>query len=140
MTVPESAISLALLELREVERADRLGDQLAIPVGVELLADHDRRRREREVGDLRPNLVERPHRLRGDLTPRVLEPALPLGLGLLAHALLHRLPRVPRLGEDLLGLAARLLHQRPVLFEELAGLGARVLGLLDRAANLLAPL
>src|SRR4051794_14939446 len=91
------AISLTLLELREVEQADRLGDQLAIAIGVELLADHDRRRRERQVGDLGSNLVERPHGLCSDLAPRVLEPALPLGLGLLAHALLHRLARVPRL-------------------------------------------
>src|SRR5438034_7645229 len=33
--------------------------------------------------------------------------------------------RVPRLGEDLLGLSARLLHQRTVLLEEVARLGAR---------------
>ena len=78
--------------------------------------------------------------LGGDLLARLLEPALPLLLGLLAHAQLHRLARAPRLGEDLLRLAARLADQLAVLLEQLARLVARVVGLLDRAADLLAPL
>src|SRR5581483_11485234 len=93
-----------LLQPREVERADRLRDELAVAVGVELLADDDRRRLEREVCDLGADLLER---------------ALPFGLGLLAHPLLHRVARLPRRGEDSLGVALRLPDQRAVLLEQL---------------------
>src|SRR5438477_11647850 len=104
-----------LLEAREVQRADRVGDQLAIALGVERPADDARGRFDRELGDLGADLVESPRRLCGDLPARLLEPALPLLLGVVAHALLHRLARVPRLGEDLLRLAPSLAHQRAVL-------------------------
>src|SRR6266536_432407 len=126
------------LELREVERADRLGDELAVAVGVELSADDDRRRLERQVGDLGADPIERTRRLRSDLAPRVLEPPLPLGLGLLTHAQLHRLARAPGLGEYMLRVSARLVHEGAVLLEQLSRLGARVLSLLDRLADLLA--
>ena len=105
----------------------------------QLPADDDRGRLERQVGDLGADLLERARRLGGDLAPRLLEPALPLGLRLLAHALLHRLARRARLGEDLLGLSTRLAHERPMLLEQLPRLGTRIVRLLDRAADLLAP-
>ena len=92
---------LASSSREKSRRADRLADQLAVAVGVELLADDDRRRLEREVGDLRADLLERAGRLGCDLAARLLEPALTLDLGLLAHALLHRVARLARLGEDL---------------------------------------
>src|SRR5439155_11060022 len=86
------------------------------------------------------DLLECAARLRGDLAPRLLEPALALTLGLLAHPLLHRLPRLPGLAEDLLRLAPGLGHQRAVLLEQPPGLGAGVVRLFDRAADLLAAL
>src|SRR5258706_2875299 len=127
-----------VLQTGEVERADRLRDELAVASAVELLADDDRRRLEREVGDLGADLLERTRGLRGDLATRLLEAALPFGLRLCAHALLHRPGRVASLGEDLLAVASRLVHQLAVLLEQLPGLLARGLRLLDRAANLLA--
>src|SRR5206468_5532794 len=93
---------------------------------------------ERQLGDLRADLVERARRLGRDLLARLLEPALPLLLGLVAHPLLHRLAGAPRLGQDLLRVAASLLHQRPVLLEQPARLVARVVGLLERASDLVA--
>src|SRR5262252_2101534 len=105
----------ALLQPREVESRDRLGDELAVAVGVERPPDDPRGRLEREVGDLRPDLLERTRGLGRDLLARLLEPALPFGLGLLAHPLLHRLPRLAGLGEDLLALAARFGDQLLVL-------------------------
>src|SRR4051794_34756339 len=82
---PSSLRSL-LLQPREVERADRLRDELAVAVRVELLPDDDRGRFEREIRDLVADLLERTLRLRRDLAARLLEAALALGLGLLAHA------------------------------------------------------
>src|SRR6266566_1043483 len=69
--------------------------------------------------------------------PGLLDPALPLGLGLFAHPVLHRVASAPGLGEDLLRLAARLADQLLVLFEQAARLLARVFRLLEREANLL---
>src|SRR3954451_9946900 len=130
--------SFPVLQPREVERADGLRDELAVAVGVELLADDDRRRLEREGCDLVAYLIERTLRLGRDLAARLLEPALALGLGLLAHPRLPRLTRLPRLREDLLRVAARLLHERAVLLEELPCFCAGVVRLLDRARDLLA--
>src|SRR5207247_2316536 len=92
------------------------------------------------VCDLGADLLERTRRFRGDLAPRLLEAALPFGLRLLAHSVLHRHRRLPRIGEDLLGVASRLVHELAVLLEQLAGLVACVLRIPDRAANLFAAL
>src|SRR5262249_34680306 len=129
-----------VLQPREVERADGLRDQLAIAVGIELLADDDRRCLERQVRDLRADLLERALRLGRDLAARLLEAPLPFGLGLLAHALLHRLARLARLREDPLRVAPRLADQRSVLLEQPPRLVARVVRLFDRAADVLAAL
>src|SRR5215831_18893799 len=90
----------ALLQPREVEACNGLLDQLLVALRVERAADHPRRRLEREIGDLGADLLEGACRLGRDLLARLLEPPLPLGLRLLAHPLLHRLPRLARLGED----------------------------------------
>src|SRR5437867_2459658 len=90
-SAPPRAALHRLLEAREVERADRVGDQLAVAGRVERPADDARGGLERQVGDLGPDLVERPCRLGGDLLARFLEPALALLLGLVAHPPLHRL-------------------------------------------------
>src|SRR6478735_5886091 len=71
-------------ELREVELADRLVDQPAV-VGVgERLPGHLRRGDQRQVGDLRADLLERAARLGLDLAVGLLHPPLPVDLGLLA--------------------------------------------------------
>src|SRR5918996_1671117 len=57
-----------LLERGEVELGDRLVDQTPLVVGVEDLAGDARGRREGQLGDLAPDLVERALRLRVDLT------------------------------------------------------------------------
>ena len=102
---------------------------------VTLLGGH-----EREVRDLGADLLERALRSRPRSARRVLEPALPVGLGLLPDPLAERVGDAARLGEDLLRLAAGLRDQRAVLLEQLAGLVARVLGLLDRLADPVAAL
>src|SRR5947209_7646742 len=129
-----------LLETREVERADRLADELAIAVGVERATDDTRRSLEREVGDLVANLLERACGLGRDLLARLLEPALPLGLGLLFHALLHRIARLAGLGEDLLRLTSGGTDELLVLLEEALRLVACVLGGLDRVGDRRLPL
>ena len=93
-----------------------------------------------ELGHLGADLLERADRLGLDLLARLLEPALPVGLGLLAGALALRVGDLARLGEDLPRLALRLADQLLVLLEQPARLGARVLGLLDRGADALAAL
>ena len=67
-----------------------------------------------------------------DLALGLLEPALAVLLGLLAHPLALGVGELARLGEDRLGLAARLADQRPVLLEQAARLLAGAVGLLDR--------
>ena len=84
-----------------------------------------------ELRDLGADLLERSARLCLDLTARLLEAALAVGLGVLAHAALVRLANLPRLGEDLLGLALRLRDQLTVLFEKIPRLAARVIRLLE---------
>ena len=84
------------------------------------------------LGDLAADLLERAARLGLDLLRRVVEPALPLRLELLLHPVPLRVGDPAGLGEDLLGVAAGRLDQRPVLLEQLPGLGAGVVGLLDR--------
>src|SRR5436190_6849199 len=123
-----------LLQAGEVEGPDRLGDQLAVAVGVERPADDPRGGLQRQLRDLRPDLLERARRLGRDLAPRLLEPALPLRLGLVAHPPLHRLTRAASFLEDLLGLPARLPHQLSVLLEQASRLVARRVGLVERAA------
>src|SRR5215468_6904561 len=136
-----TAIGLGrLLQAREVEAGDRLFDQSLVALGVERAADHPRGRLERELGDLGADLLERARGLGRDLLPRLLEPALPLGLRLVAHALLHRLPRLARLGEDRLALAARLRDELLVLLEQSLRLVACVVCCLDRLLDVLAPL
>src|SRR5262245_27613011 len=97
-----------LLQAREIEARDGLLDQLLVALRIERAAHDPRRSLEREIGHLCSDLLERAGRLGRDLLPRLLEPPLPLGLRLLPHPLLHRLPRLARLGEDRLALAARL--------------------------------
>ena len=135
-----TATSSLALQRREVEVADRVLDQLAVVVAVEHLAGHLRGRDERELGDLGADLLERADRLGLDLLARLLEPALPVGLDLLLGALALRLGDLARLGEDLPRLALGLADQLLVLLEQPAGLGARVLRLLDRGADALAAL
>src|SRR5581483_6931393 len=130
----------ALLQAREVEAGDRLGDQLLVALRVERPADDPRRRLERQVGDLVADLLESARRLGGDLLARLLEPPLPLGLRLLAHPLLHRLARLARLGEDRLRLATRLADQLLVLLEQPLRLVARLVRRRDRPLDVLAPL
>ena len=125
------------LERGEVELADRVLDQLAVVVAVEHLAGHLRGRQQRQLGHLGADLLERADRLGLDLLARVLEPALPVGLGLLAGALALRVADLAGLGEDRPGLALRLADQLLVLLEQPPGLGACVLGLLDRGADAL---
>src|SRR5215471_13667098 len=130
----------ALLQPREVEAGDGLFDQLVVALRVELATNAPRRGLEREVGDLGADLLERPRRLGRDLLPRLLEPALPFGLRLLAHPLLHRLPRLTRLGEDRFALSARLGDELLVLLEQPLRLVARVVRGLDRLLYRQAPL
>ena len=83
-----------------------------------------------------PDLLERALRLRRDLAPRLLEPALAVGVRLLLDALALRLGDLPRLGEDRLGVASRLRRSAAlVLLEQPACLLARLVGLLDRSAG-----
>ena len=107
-----------LLQAREVEARDRLFDQLLVALRVERPPDDSRGRLEREVGDLGADLLERARGLGRDLLARLLEPTLPLGLGLLAHPLLHRLAGLARLGQDRLALAPCLGDQLLVLLEQ----------------------
>src|SRR5437660_10708429 len=128
------------LEHREVELGDRVVDQAAVVLVGEHLARDLRGGRERQLRDLAPDLLERALRLGRDLAPRLLDPAFALLLGLLLHAALHRLGHLARLGEDLLGLVARLSDQRAVLLEQPPRLVARVVGLLERLPDAVAAL
>ena len=96
-----SAVSLPSLERGEVEPLDRLLDQAALVVGVEHLADDALGRLDGEVGDLGADLVDRARGLGLDLPARLLEPPLPLDLGLLLRALELGIGDLARLGEDL---------------------------------------
>src|SRR5438094_9446153 len=118
-----------VLEHREIELRDRVVDQAPVVLVGQHLARDLRGGRERQLGDLAPDLLERALRLGRDLAPRLLDPALALFLGLLLHAALHRLRDLARLGEDLFRLVPRLSDQRAVLLEQLACLVARVVGL-----------
>ena len=123
----------------EVEALDRLADEAPLILGVEHLADDALGRLDREVGHLGADLADRPDGLRVDLLARVLEPALPLDLGLLLRALDLRLGHLAGLGEDVLDrLRPGLGEDRAVLLEQLAGLVPGVVGLLDRLADAVA--
>src|SRR5579875_222901 len=129
-----------LLQAGEVEAGDRLLDQGAVALGVEGAPDDAGSGLQGEVGDLGADLLQRPRRLGGDLPPRLLEAALPLGFGLLAHPLLHRLARAAGLGQDRLGLALGLPDQAAVLLEQPLCLVACLVGRLDRPPDRLAAL
>ena len=86
-----------------------------------------------EVGDLGADLLERALRLGLDLLARLLEPALALGLGLLLRALDLRVGDLARLREDRPRHRPSPGRSAAVLLEQLAGLVAGVVGLLDRA-------
>ena len=73
-----------------------------------------------------------------DLALRLLEPALAVLLGLLAHPLALGVGDLARLREDRLGLALRLADQLTVLLEQAARLLAGAVGLLDRLLDPLA--
>src|SRR5215470_9938840 len=135
-----TAIGLGrLLQAREVEAGDRLFDQSLVALGVEGAADHPRGRLERELGDLGADLFERAGGLGRDLLARLLEPALPLGLRLFSHPGLHGFARLARLGEDRLGLTARLRDELLVLLQQLLRLVARLVGRLDGVPDRLLP-
>ena len=67
-----------------------------------------------------------------DLLARVLEPPLPLDLGLVLRPLDLGVGDLARLGEDLGRLRPRLGEDGAVLLEQLAGLVAGVVRLVDR--------
>src|SRR5439155_905374 len=73
-----------------------------------------------------------------DLPPGLLEAALPVLLGLGPHALALGVGDLARLGEDLLRLRLRLPDQAAVLLEQPPRLVARIVGLVDRAADAVA--
>ena len=129
-----------LLQRGEVELGDRLVDEPALVLGVEHLAGDARGRLEREVGDLGADQVERALRLGVDLALRLLEPARALDLGLLLHALDLRVGDLARVREDVRRLALRVGDELPVLLEQLAGLVASLVRLVDGRANPVAPL
>ena len=109
-------------------------------VGVgQHLARDSAGRLERELGDLRPDLLQSAPRLGLDLLRRIVEATLPVGLELVAHPLLLGLTDATRLREDLLRVPARLLHHRAVLLEQPPRFGTRVVGLLDCLPDPLAP-
>src|SRR4249919_914829 len=126
-----------LFQRREVELRDRLVDESPLVLGVEHLARDACRRGERELGDLRADLVERSRRLGLDLALGLRQAPLALGLGLLLHPLDLGVADLPRIREDLRGLPLGAGDQRPVLLEQGAGLFARVVGLVHRLANAL---
>ena len=134
------AIALGLLQGGEVEVLDRVLDQAPLVVAAEGAARDLLGGVERERRDLGADLLERPRRLGLDLPSRLLEPPLAVLLGLLADALAHRVRHAARLGEDLLGLAAGAGAQLAMLLQQLAGLVARALRLLERLTDPLAPL
>src|SRR6266540_2249694 len=131
---------LAPLEHREVELAEGFLDQPAMVLVVERLAGDLARGQQAQVDDLDANLLESAARLGLDLAPGLFEPALPVGLGLLSHPPLVRLRDLARLGEDLLGVALRTSDQLAVLLEQAARLLTRLVRLLDRLHDPLAPL
>src|SRR6266545_2563786 len=129
-----------LLERAEVERFDRLVDQPPLVRRVEHLAGHLRDGEDGQLRDLLPDHGQRASGLGLDLTPRLLEPPLAIGLRLVADALAHRLRVGAHLLADLLRLLPRLRDQRPVLLEQPARLRARVVRLDERLVDALAAL
>src|SRR5262249_60630800 len=92
-------------------------------------------REQRERRDLAPDLAE-PRRGRlVDLALRLLEPPLAVLLDLAPQPLALGVGDLPRLREDVLGLALRLADQRAVLLEQAARLVAGAVRLLDRLAD-----
>ena len=126
------ALASPPLEGGEVEALDRLVDQAALIGGVEHLADDALGRLEREVGDLAADLVDRARRLGVDLLARVLEPPLPLDLGLVLRPLDLGVGDLAGLGQDLRRLGPGLGEDGAVLLEQLARLVAGGVGLVDR--------
>src|SRR5215213_2042640 len=126
---------LARLQHGEVELLDRLVDQAAVILLVEHLARDARGRDDRQLGHLLAQLLERAARLGLDLLARVLDPALALGLELLAQAIALGVADTASLAQDLLGLAARLVHERAVLLEQPARLVAGAVCLPERFAD-----
>src|SRR5439155_1306304 len=66
--------------------------------------------------------------------------AWPGDLGLVLHARAQRFRDLARFGENLLGLPAGLSEQCTVLLEQVSGLAARLVSLLERSPDPLAPL
>src|SRR5829696_1264259 len=130
----------ATLQHGEVEVADRLVDEAAVIRLVEHLPGDPGGGDDGELGDLRAQLLERAAGLGLDLLARVLDPALALGLELLAQAVALGVADAARLAEDLLGLPARVVHERAVLLEQPARLVAGAVGLLERLPDPLTPL
>src|SRR6266496_999992 len=108
------------LQDAEVELADRLVDQAPLVLVVERFARHLLGGEEAQLGNLGPDRFERAPRLGLDLALRLLEAPLPVSLGLVFDALLHRLADLTGLRENLLRLVARLADQLAVLFEQVA--------------------
>ena len=93
-----------------------------------------------ELGHLGPDCLERPPRLGFDLLPRVLQPALPVGLSLVLDASQLRLGLVLRDRANLLRLAARLADQLAMLLKQLARFVPGLVRLVQRAPDALAAL
>jgi hypothetical protein len=111
-----------------------------VVVVVERLARDLLGRENGEVGDLAADLVERPARLELDLAPGVGQHLLARGLGIRLRLVLDPVGRLARAGDDVLGLLARLLQPLAVLVQQLVGLNAHALRVLDRLLDRKAPL
>src|SRR5262249_33507331 len=107
---PPSVLRRARGEVREIEFAQRLLDQLALVLLVERLASDLLGGHARQVGALLADVVERPLRSRFDFALRALgglgQEALAMVLGLLFVGF----GRLAGPLDDLVGLAARLLQ------------------------------
>src|SRR5829696_1540325 len=137
---PARLLLALALQRREVELADCVFDQASLVGVVERLPRHLLGCDEREVGHLGSDLLERARRFRFDLLAGVLEPALPILLGLLADAFPHRVRDAAGLAEDVLRLATSTGAELAMLLEQPACLLAGPVGLLERAANPFPPL
>ena len=96
------------------------------------LAGHLLGRRDRQVSDLAANVLDRAPRLELDLATGLLHQLLAPGLGLGLRVALVDLARLAGAIDDLLRLPASLLEPLAVLGQDLVGLLADLLGVVDR--------
>src|SRR5437660_11033681 len=121
------------------ELVDVLVDQAQVPCLVERLADHPPSELQRELPDLRAQLLEDTVALGADLVLRPRDDRLRLGLGLLVHLLAHRVGGLARLVDDAVALVARSRELAPIVGQLLFRLLARLLGRLEVTSNLRLP-